>query len=241
MSGQWQAPDRLLALVQLGHVDIDPGSLTGPGTSLIGLLGDRVPDVRAAAEHLGQLPGDGWRSVHESVSGHGGRSEVLAAPHPDQADSWVMVNLAERDGSWIVSVNPGPVRVYPGRAARREGLRLAWPEPVIERPAGGPFDLVINLENTSARVWRNQCDDHAHVAGWLLDPAGHWIRSARSSWIAYARIGLLPTLRPGQIASLPVTVATADATSLPAGRYGLEAFAVALNLRSEPGVLLLGP
>jgi hypothetical protein len=81
VSRQRQTPNRRLAFVQLGHVDIDPSRLMGSGTSLISLLGDRVLDVRVPAAHLDHS-GDGWRIIHhEPVTGHGGRSEVLAAPH----------------------------------------------------------------------------------------------------------------------------------------------------------------
>ena len=97
--------------------------------------------------------------------------------------------------------------------------------------------MVINLQNTRQQAWHNLCEDSAYVAGWLLDAAGQ--RLQKSPWLGYAPLPPLPPLQPGQTISLPVTLATPDADSLPSGRYGLDAMLVQLNLRSGPGTLLL--
>lgn len=138
---------------------------------------------------------------------------------------------------WIFSAGPGPVLVYPGQAARREGLRLTWPQPELRLPAGLAVQLTVNLSNSRPDVWRNQRGDSAHVAGWLLDPAGQRLRA--SPWLAYGHGASIPALQPGETISLPVTLGTPDTGALPVGRYGLDAILVQLNLRSSFGTLVL--
>lgn len=231
-------PDGRLDLLQLGHVEIEPHTLTGPGGALATLLAGLESDVLVPGHQMDRLPADGWRLVWTRPSrDHRAQSEVLAAPLPGQHGCWALVVLNRRDGRWVVTADPGPLQVYPGKAARRQGLVLGWPRPQFRRRAGTPLKLVIKLQNTRQQAWHNLCDDSAYVAGWLLDPAGQ--RLQKSPWLGYAPLPPIPTLQAGQTISLPVTLATPDTESLPSGRYGLDAVLVQLNLQSDPGTLLL--
>lgn len=232
------SPDGGAGLVQVGHVEVEQPVLTGPGQPLAGLLAGRELRVTITDEMMGQLPADGWRVIStQPAREHLGPAEVLAAPLPGHQGAWALVNLARRDGVWIFSADPGPVLVYPGQAARRHGLRLTWPQPELHLPAGVPVQLTVNLHNSTPDVWRNQRNDSAHVAGWLLDPAGQRIQA--SPWIGYGHGASIPALQPGETISLPVALSTPDTGALPAGRYGLDAVLVALNLNSSPGTLIL--
>lgn len=225
-------------LVQVGHVEVEQPVLAGPGQPLAGLLAGRELRGTVPAEVIDRLPADGWRVIStRPASQHLGPAEVLAAPLPGRQGAWALVALARRDGAWIFSADPGPVLVYPGKAARRHGLRLTWPQPELRLPAGLPVQLTVNLHNSRPDVWRNHRDDSAYVAGWLLDPAGQRLQA--SPWIAYGHGASIPALQPGQIISLPVTLVTPDTGALPAGRYGLDAVLLALDLRSSPGNLVL--
>lgn len=225
-------------LVQIGHVEVEPQILAGPGQSLAGLLAGRDLQASAPAPLMGQLPAGGWRVIRTRPARQRlGPAEVLAAPLPGHPGTWAMLTLARRDGRWILSADPGPHRVYPGQQARRQGLQLTWPQPEIRRPAGAEVRLAINLRNSRPVTWRNQRDDCAHVTAWLLDPAGQRLQA--SPWLAYARGAPVPTLQPGETISVPVTLATPHTHTLPAGRYGLDGVLVQLNLRSGPGTLIL--
>lgn len=230
---------RELRLVQLGHVDVDQADLGADGTELSELIGvDRDVTVAAGAqEGLDALPPSGWRRVHQrSADKFRGRAEVLAAPHPDGRGTWAIVNLAERDGTWLLSVDPGPMRAFPGRAARRANLSLTWPAGLVA-PAGAVPDLDIELLNESDSVWLNQCDDSAHVRAWLLDSDHRRIET--TPYFAFGHGRSLPTLQPGQACTLPVTWATSTIQTLPPGTYPLKAIAVALNLSADGGALTL--
>ncbi len=227
-----------LALVQVGHVDVDPAALTVAGIALEDLL-VAYPnlDVHAPAEVLDLLPEGGWRRVHSRPSRADlGGQEVHAAPHRERPGTWAMISLSERDGIWTLSADPGPIPAFLGRPARRAGLRFAWPEALIA-PAGTTPDLSIELRNVSDEVWINQPDDSAHVHGWLHGADGQ--RLPASPWIGYGHGASIPALQPGEAASLPVTLATPDVDLLSPGEYAIEAVLVALNLRSAPGSLRL--
>ena len=97
--------------------------------------------------------------------------------------------------------------------------------------------LSIRLENSTDDVWTNQAGASAHVRGWLLDADGQ--RLEDSAWFAHGYGQALPTLQPGEAVMLPVGMATYNYEGLPAGRYELEAVAVALDLHSAPGSIQL--
>ena len=132
---------------------------------------------------MGQLPADGWRVIlTRPARQHLGPAEFLAAPLPGHQGAWAMVILGHRDGLQTLSADPGPLRAYPGQAARRQGLQLTWPGPELVLPAGTPVQLTINLRNCRPGTWHNERDDSAYVAGWLLGPA--WQRLQASPWLA---------------------------------------------------------
>jgi hypothetical protein len=219
-------------LVQLGHVEVDPYLLTGPGTTLDAAIGsERHLEVRAAPGELGRLPRDGWRRVVADPDRGIGAREVLAAPLPDGAGTWALVNLAENEDVWILSADPGPIAPHPGRAARRRGLHLRWAARSIAATAGSVLALTIDLRNGSDRTWTNQFDDSATVRGWMSDREGRPLLA--SSWFAYGHTRSLPALQPGEAVALPISLEPLDTTLLVPGDYQIEACLVALNLHSD--------
>ncbi len=229
-----------LTLVQLGHVDVDPEVLTGGGEPLRAAIGAEQPIDDHLGEIAGGLPADGWRLVHRSAAQPGlGVSEVFAAPCGDPATGgWAMASLSalRPDGARILSADPGPIRVFPGRAARRAGLSLTWPDDLTPR-AGSIPELEIRLRNQTDQVWSNDPEDSAHVLGWLLDSNGE--RLQRSPWHAHGLGDLLPTLHPGEMVMLPVAMASFEYVGLGRGTHQLDALVVALGLRSSAGSLTL--
>lgn len=139
-------------------------------------------------------------------------------------------------GDRILSADPGPVHVVPGRAARRAALSLSWPDD-LAAAAGSIPELSVRLRNTTDQVWTNEAGDPAHVRGWLLDTHGQ--RLENSAWFAYGFDHPLPTLQSQEVVMLPVDLAAYSYENLSAGQYQLEAIAVALNLHSEAGSILL--
>lgn len=232
--------DGELELVQLAHLDIHPSVLADDGVPLASLMPSNGEfDDPNATEQLAELPPTGWRLVKErAANGHpiepGG---TYAAPHPDHDGKWAILDLGQRNGRWDFSANPGPLRVYPGRAARRKNLRLTWSTGVIEVKAGAEPVLSIDLQNVGNDDWINVRDDSTHIFGWLLNPEGE--RIVDSAWMSYGHGPSLPTLTPGATVTLPVTVKTPRFAALPPGSYGLEALLAALNLRSNRGSLRL--
>lgn len=224
-------------MVSLGEVDIDPKVLTGEGRSLREAMGVRPVDDRIG-EIEERLPRVGWRLIHRWPAQHGwGGSEVFAAPCGETADSgWALASASGGGGDWILSANPGSVRVFPGRAARRAGLVLSWPDD-LTATAGSIPELNIRLGNDTDRVWSSGPGDTAHVRGWLLDVSGR--RLEKSSLFAYVAGEILPTLQPGEVVTLPVAMAFFDYQSLGPGDYQLAAVAVALDLRSTAGSIAL--
>lgn len=163
-----------LSLLTLGTVDVDPEVLTGAGGSLREAIGERPIDDRTG-NLAPRLPKTGWRLIHRSPAQPGwGGNESCAAPCGDTADSgWAVVNVSSPagGGDWILSADPGPVHVFPGRAARRAGLSLSWPDD-LTATAGSTPALSIRLRNATNQVWRNEKGDTAHVRGWLLGADG---------------------------------------------------------------------
>lgn len=223
-----------LTTVTLGDVDIDSDVLSGGGGTLRDAIGGRPIDNQIG--EIVELPQAGWRLIHGTpATGDWGGSETFAAPYTDTADSgWALASVsAPHDGGdWILSADPGPVRVFPGRPARRAALSLTWP--------GGPRAtaasisiLSIQLCNESDRLWSNERGDSAYVRGWLLNAAGR--RLETSSFFVFGSGHGLPTLQPGEVAMLPVEMATFDYHSLPQGTYQLDAMLVELNLQAAAG------
>jgi len=229
-------------LVQLGYVEVDPATLTGPGGGLDPLLAGRVIDNQPDSWPE-DLPADGWRVIYTRDDRGKGSSvlvEVFAAPLPAFDGGFAMVSLAlgKRDGKLRVGCDPGPVPVSPGRAARRHGLRLEWRKPLVRARAGLPLELTIDLANRSWHRWHNIADDSTIVVGWLLDAEGNRLRDG--DWhFGYGGRDLLPCLEPEREQELTVRILTPEIQTVPPGTYGLEAMLADLNLRSEPATLLL--
>lgn len=229
-----------LELMTLGYVDVAPAVLAGSGTSLHELI-QVDGSVEDHVGHLAEdLPQSGWRLVHRSPGQDDwGGSEVFAAPRVGTPDGgWAMATLSARSGGsdWILSADPGPIRVFPGRAARRAGLSLTWPDNLTGEVGKMP-ELEIRCRNGTDKAWTNDRGDTAYVRGWLLDADGNPLEG--SSWFAYGNGDTLPTLQPGEDVLLPVTMASYDYESLGPGRYEIAAVAVALDLRSAPGSIVM--
>jgi hypothetical protein len=222
-----------LSLVQLGHRDIDPSVLTGPGATLEESLGQRG-SLAGLGSLADELPHDGWRLIAES--GDVDSSRTFAAPHPAQPNAWALVNITETPNGWRTSTDPGPVVALPGRPARRKGLRLDWPtQPFTGSPAALP-ELTVSIRNTTTQSWENVGGDSAHIQAWLLDAAGQ--RLPASPFVLHGALPRLPDLAAGEGAPLPVTIASPEDIPEP-GRYGVQAVAVALNLWSGIGAVAL--
>jgi hypothetical protein len=231
------------SLVQLGYVEVDPATLAGPGGGLDGLLAGSVVDNEPESWPEG-FPADGWRVIYTKNGrgrGSAGLVEVFAAPLPEFDGGFAMVSLAlgRRDGKLRVGCDPGPVPVRPGKASRRQGLRLEWRQPVLRADAGQPLELTVDLVNRSWRRWHNVADDSTVVVGWLLDPEGNRVRENGHFHFGVGRRELLRCLGPGRHQELSVRILTPEIQTVPLGTYGLEAMLADLNLRSEEATLTL--
>lgn len=222
--------------VQLGHLDVDPAALTGGGAGLWQVIGTgRNLDVRVPREFLDVLPESGWRLVHANPAGvKRGRSEMLAAPYSPAAGGWAVVNLAERDGKWIVSCNPGPLQVYPSRADRRARLSLSWASELTALASSLP-ELTVLLSNTSSSTWRNVADDGQFIAAFLYEE-GSPREGLRYVSTAHRR---LDDLEPGQSVELPVAFQPAASQLYAPGRYDIDARLIDLDLRCPDAVITL--
>jgi hypothetical protein len=95
-----------------------------------------------------------------------------------------VITLYEHDGKLVAGYHAEPVAAHPGKAMRRQNLRLLWRDPVLHARAGQPLRLAIDLANTSWQRWHIVADDGELVMGWLLDPAGNRVR-ARNGPFSY--------------------------------------------------------
>lgn len=231
---QREAEQDGLDRVQLGHVDVDPDVLNLPGSSLRELMSSgRDWDVQVPEAVWDELPGSGWRRIRSRADTVGsGRSEQLAAPHPDVAGAWVLINLAERAGRWIVSADPGPVEVAPGRASRRRGLRLTWPTgEICACSVADITGLTIELHNELGSVWKPGPRDGGAVFAWLSEEDGTALPAC--PWFAHGGGGSDLTLQPAAVLVLPVTAIAVPDAEPPPGTYQLTALLTSLNLRSD--------
>jgi hypothetical protein len=230
-------------LVQLGYVEVDPATLAGPGGGLDALVAGRVVD-NEPDRWPEDFPADGWRVIYtRNGRGSGSRNlvEVFAAPLPEFDGGFAMVSLAlgRRDGKLRVGCDPGPVPVHPGKASRRQGLRLEWPKPVLRTNAGQSLELTVDLVNRSWRRWHNVADDSTVVVGWLLDAEGNRVRENGHFRFGIGHRELLRCLEAGRHQELTVRILTPEIQTVPPGTYGLEAMLADLNLRSDEATLTL--
>lgn len=227
------APDDL-TLVQLGHLDVDPSVLAGPGTTLSDALGEHG-SLTQLGDRAAELPTDGWRMIGES-NAEFHTSQAFAAPHPAQRDAWALLHIAKTRGGWRTSADPGPVSLLPGRPARRKGLRLDWPAEPFTGSADDLPELTITIRNTATRAWENIGRDSAHIRAWLLNTDGQ--RLPASPFVWHGALPRLPDLAAGEGVLMPVTIAVPERIPGP-GRYGVQAVVVALNLWSDIGAVRL--
>src|SRR5579884_705348 len=230
-------------LVQLGNVQISRATLCGPGAPLFSALADFAP-IHGAAELAG-LPTNGWRLVStRSPLGPVGRRATFVAPHGEARDRWVMLGLVLRDGSWWVSqVASDPLQVRPGKAARREGLRLVWCKQPIVGVAGEQLRLLIGLRNISDQQWSTGHGedgvepDKLEAIAWLHDSTGRQL-PARTAFVTSGP-GPTTLINPGDTIMLSAQLMTIDPERLPPGNYQLSALLPSLGLESERGSLHL--
>jgi hypothetical protein len=231
--------------VQLGRVEVSRGVLGESGRDLAELLAAFEPlDLTRVGGDLSELPGKGWRVLSDrpGIQGQAGRHVSLAAPHAEDAEGWVMLSLALRDGRWLASAHPGPVHARPPKAVRREGLRLLWCEEPVIGIAGEPLCLRVGLRNVSERPWKTydrvdeNFTDHLGVVAWLYDTEGHQL-PARDSFLFSWHGGR--TIMSGETVMLLAEVMTTGIEELPPGEYGIRAMLTSVDLRSDPGVLQL--
>ncbi|WP_349536587.1 hypothetical protein [Rhodococcus rhodochrous] len=223
-----------LDLVQIGPVEVDPAALQGPGSSLWDLLGDRRVEMPSPDDVL-DLPRQGWRRLVPSRPDVTPSSEVLAAPHRQIPEAWVLVFVNNVDGIWTASTHPGPLQVHRCRAARRLGLELRWPGEHT-CTAGTLPEMAIDLVNTAETRWVNDAGDHMTVHGWVLDEKGERIMPGV---LLFSHAPKLPDLDPGDRMPLQVNIATRNIEEFSAGRYALVAELYDLQLTSPPGTLIL--
>ncbi|MFN8156939.1 MAG: hypothetical protein U0R68_05960 [Candidatus Nanopelagicales bacterium] len=220
-----------LTWVSLGNRDIEAG-----GLSLVGDAWSRVipadVDNRVGPELMAQMPSDGWREL-SLLDSHGpNASHLFAAPNED---GWALVHLTGRGDGLILSGDPGPYLVRPGRPRRRQGLALTWPEG-IRCQASDLGSLSVTLQNTSATTWVWDPEDHGYVHGWLLDDRGD--RLAPGYFAYTPRQHPLRDLAPGESMSLGVDFGPAADRVRP-GRYDVEAVLTALDLWSTKATLVV--
>lgn len=222
--------------VQLGQVEVDARLLErAAGAQLWDLTGqDWEPMAGSRAQALQQVPVRGWRQIAGSPDS--GSDETYAAPHPDDDQGWLLASFFFRDGDRKLDLDVRSHRPAPGRATRRAGLKLTWPESATAM-AGTIPDLTIDLTNTSEHDWINHAEDTDLAYAWLLDDQGQRLPAPRLLMFSYHEP--IPTLVPNQTLTMPVSLATSGVDQLPAGVYGITAMLTALNLSSDTGTLTL--
>jgi hypothetical protein len=218
--------------VSLGNRDIEPGGLSLVGDAWSRVIPAEVDD-RVGPELMAQMPSDGWREL-SLPDGHDrpNASRLFAAP---KGDGWALVQLSGTDDGLILSGDPGPYRVRPGRPSRRQGLELSWSEGIRCR-ASDLGSLSVTLQNTSEKTWVWDPEDRGYVHGWLLDERGDRLAPG---FFAYAPLQYrLGDLAPGESMSLGVDFGP-DAHQVRPGRYDVEAVLAALDLWSTRASLVV--
>jgi hypothetical protein len=133
----------------------------------------------------------------------------------------------------LLSADPGPITLRPGRPTRRRHLALRLP-PDTRLPAGELASLRVTVTTIGDQQWRRDGQDSGYVHGWLLDDNGARLSSG---WVAYAPLHYrLHDLGPRESMSLPVDF---GAVTVTAGRYRWQACLLALDLWSPPATIIV--
>jgi len=206
-----------LKLVALGDFDIDPDGLRGRGSPWAEVLpGDAGSHV--SVDTVAQLPTTGWREISTARSASADGARLFAAP---SGAGWALAYLSPNG---VLSADPGPVSLRPGKATRRQGLALAWTSDVLRRSDLG--GVKVRLTNTASTVWVADPQDDGYVHGWFLTDG----RRHGPDWFAHAvRLGSLRDLAPGESVDLVVDFGRATPTPVP-GNYAVQAVMTSLDL-----------
>lgn len=224
-----QSPDPL-TWVSLGRDDVSSTDLQTSGHPWDDVVPDGV-DIRIDPTLLSQMPRDGWREVTSfSQSAAPFEWRLLAAPN---REGWALAHVADGVNGPVLTGDPGPYRVRPGRPTRRQGLELVWPEG-LRCQASGLNSTTVNLRNSMDRQWLGDPLDGPYVHAWLLDRSGNRLSPG---YFAYGPLGHLPTLlSPGESFPLPVDFGPSTAEIAP-GTYGVEVVLTSLDLWGPRGTV----
>ena len=216
--------------LSLGFEDVNASDLLSVGSPWQALAPAEV--ARSLDAEVARLmPTEGWREVRTFDTAQAPfRRRVFAAPHES---GWALIHLAETDDGTILSGDPGPYFARPGRASRREGLRLRW-SPVTRCRAAELNQLTVTLVNVADRPWAADPLDSPYVHGFLLDEHGQHMSPG---WFAYSPDGSLPdSLGPSEAATLPVDFGP-DVAGVEPGVYGVQAVLTGLGLSTAAHTL----
>jgi len=210
-----------LKLVALGDFDIDPDGLRDRGSPWAEVLpGDAGSHV--SVDTVAQLPTTGWREISTARSASADGARLFAAP---SGAGWALAYLSPNG---VLSADPGPLSLRPGRATRRQGLLLEWTSDTILR--SDLASITVRLRNTSSTRWVADEDDHDYVHGWFLTDGR---RLGPDRFAHASRPGSLPDLDVGK--SLDLAVDFGRTTPIPApGNYAVQAAMTSFDLWTGP-------
>lgn len=226
--------------VQLGDFEVERAVLLGRGGELPSIWQGQPLTVEEPVAHAadGPFPIIGWRVVagdDDSTSAEM-PSPVLAAPAQDDSHWW-LVRLEERDGAWLATAHPWPVRMRPSREARGTGLALSWADGPASATAGSLNDVEVSLSRTDSPFLAWDEEDDANVVGWLVD-ALTGERLPYEPWQAFGFGQPIARATEGSV-RLPVRWITSDIDRLPPGRYGIAANLVSLQVHTDTAYIEL--
>lgn len=223
-------------LVQLGHYEVSASVLRERGDDLDAFTNNFLLHPAFVANNALNVPLRGWRVVYEGAAGNGVKAqEILAAPHPEVDDAWVMAfRITSEDGFATYRYDPEPMVPVSAKRERRQQLTLRWPDDHTDET---PIDqLRIILTNTSNDVWQPSHRDDFYIAGLVNARVdGNPVNGGGY----YAYIAGLPEadeLAPGESRLLPVDVEQQLLDSLKPGKYVVTAILISLDLSSGAAV-----
>ena len=178
---------------------------------------------------MAKMPVTGWRQLTTPSRPASDGMRLFAAPN---GEGWASAYLADTPDGLILSGDPGPHPVRPGRPSRRQHLALSWPDG-LQCSASALNTLSVTLGNTSGQPWAADSEDSAYVHAWLLDDTGERMGS---NWVAHGFGDRLRDLQPDESMELPVDFGP-PTTKISPGMYGLEGVLTSLNLWTAKGTL----